>query len=58
MNRDEIVTRTGAESWNMVVDWFNGKTQTEIQADLDDIFPFEDENEMLAEAIYDQLKYN
>ena len=54
MNRDEIITRVGAEDWNQVVEWFIGMSGTEVLDSCNDIWPIENNTE-LAQAIYEEV---
>lgn len=53
--KDEIMDNVGAENWQQVVDAYAGKTQAEILADLNVMFPSETDNEDLAADIYAAL---
>ena len=54
MTRDEIMDRTGADEWDWVEKAFSGRTADEIHAELDEMFP-EDDNAALAGEIYHPL---
>ena len=54
MNRDEIITRVGAEDWNQVVEWFIGMSGTEVLDSCNDIWPVENNTEP-AQAIYEEV---
>ena len=55
MNRNEIMELTGAEEWEWVVEAFENKSALDVEAELDQMFPAED-NVKLAEAIVEALK--
>lgn len=55
MDKHEIVTLLGGEDWSDVVATFEGMTQEQVLADVNQMFPSED-NAELAIAIYDYLK--
>lgn len=52
--RDDILDALGAPSWEDVERAFTGKTIEEITADLDGMFP-EDDNWFLARSIFEKL---
>jgi len=54
MNRNDIINYTGAENWQMINDSFGGKAYQEILAELNYMFP-QDENDDLAKAIYNEV---
>ena len=54
MNRDEIITGTGANDWEEVVEWFGGMSNDEVLAACDDCWPME-ENAEFAQAIYEEV---
>jgi hypothetical protein len=54
MNRNDIIDHVGAASWSNVMDEFGSMTLEEIKAELDYMWPHED-NDELAEAIYNEL---
>ena len=55
MTKDEIMDRTGGNNWDQIVVAFNCWPVEDIKAELDDMFP-QDDNESLAQAIYDELQ--
>lgn len=56
MERDQIIERTGADNWKMVIEWFGEMTPEEILESCNDIWPTETEaNTELAEAIAEAL---
>ena len=54
MNRDEILNRVGAETFNQIVNEFQGMAINQIKNQLDTMFT-QDENTELAQAIYDEI---
>ena len=54
MNRDEIMSRLGAENWQMVVQAYGDYHRTAILEELNELFPT-DNNAELAFAIYKEL---
>ena len=54
MNRSEIVEHVGANNWKMIEQTWSGAAPSAILAELDEMFPTE-ENKELAEAIYWEL---
>lgn len=55
MNRDEIMDRVGAYTWDGIKGTWGGATLEGIKYELDAMFPTDD-NEALAKAIYDELQ--
>jgi hypothetical protein len=55
MNRNEIMEHLGAEEWQWVIDTFAWLNLRQVQAELDEMFA-SDDNESLAQAIYEELK--
>lgn len=55
MNKNEIIERLGADDWGMVESEYRGKNLHEIKKDLTIMWPYEPDNEELAQAIYAEL---
>ncbi len=53
--QSDIVDRTGAESWERVVEWYGGMTRDEIAASVEDIWPGDPSNDELIEMLVEEM---
>jgi hypothetical protein len=51
MEKQEILDRTGNENWDDIVRWLSGYTITEMVEEFSRIWPLEEDNQDLANAI-------
>ena len=53
-SKNDILELTGNQNWSDIEDWFNDKTLTEIEEELNRVWP-NDDNAGLAISIYNFL---
>ena len=53
--RDSIMELVGADNWGMVAEAFGGKSADDVEFELDEMFPGDD-NAQLARDIYEELQ--
>lgn len=51
MDENEIMDCLGAQTWQMVVDAFAGHTADEIRNEINEMFPTDDNDDLIAAVI-------